>query len=147
LGNIDISSTHSTNVHKLRSGQNDDIHYPFSLPFGIDTSSPIEIKLSYSANQAINTADLQLDLRMVSHTNGTVNNTQTSDRIVTQSQNIVAAEKVETVTFFTDYYVSDYLESDIMFIQLKRTDNNGGEVYPIELCINYPIYKIGKLDC
>jgi hypothetical protein len=144
IATLPITATHTSKTHKLRNAQNDEIHYEWSLPYGIDTSSPMEFCLSYSASQAINTADIVLDVKTVDHTNGVIGAGQTSDRIVTKNLNITGSGKVETTTFMSDYYVSDFLEEDIIFIELQRTDSNGGDFYPLELCINYPIYKIGK---
>lgn len=146
VATVPITSTHATKFHKLRNALNDEIHYEWSLPYGIDTSSPMEFCLSYSASQAINTADIAINLKTVSHTNGVIGAGETSDRIVTKNLNIASSGKVETTTFMTDYYISDFLEEDIVFIEIQRTDNNGGDFYPVELCINYPIYKIGKFE-
>jgi len=141
---LDITSTAMQSVHKLRSALGDTIKGPWSFPFGVDTSTPIEILLSYSASAPINTADLEINLKSVSHTNGNIGVSQTSDRIITKNINISATGKVESIVLIDDYSIADFLEADIIFIQLKRTDNNGGEFYPIEFCINYHAYKIGK---
>jgi len=146
IATLPITSTHTTKTHNLRNAQNDEIHYEWSLPYGIDTSSPMEFCLSYSASQAINTANIVLDVKTVSHTAGVIGAGQVSDRIVTKNLNIASSGKVETTTFMADYYISNFKEEDIIFIELQRTDANGGSFYPLELCINYPIYKIGKFE-
>ena len=147
VSSIPITSTATQSVHKFRSALGDHMHAPWSLPFGIDTSSPLEFCLSYTASQAINTADIVLDLKAVSHINGTIGAGETSDRIITKNLNITTPLKVETTIFLSDYFVSDFKDDDIIFIQIGRTDSNGGDFHPIEVCINYPIFKFGNCIC
>lgn len=141
---LNITSTAIQTVYKLRNALGDAIHGPYSFPFGIDTSTPIEIALSYSASTAINTADIQIDLYTASHTDGNIGTGQTSDRIITRNITIPSAGKVGSVVLIDDYSIDDFLEADIMFIQITRTDNNGGDFYPLEFCINYNIFKVGR---
>jgi hypothetical protein len=141
---ISITSTLNQTVHNLRNALGDSIKAPYSFSFGIDTSTPIEIAMSYTSSQAINTADLELNLKTVSHTNGTIGACQLSDRIITKNINTSGINTVQSVVFLTDYDISNFKEADLMFIQLKRTDNNGGSFYPLEFCINYTAYKMGK---
>ena len=141
---LNITSTAIQTVHKLRNALGDSIHGPYSFPFGIDTSTPITIALSYSSSTAINTADIQIDLYTASHINGTIGVGVTSDRIITRNIVIPSAGKVGSVILIDDYSIDDFLEADIMFIQITRTDSNGGDFYPIEFFINYNIFKIGK---
>jgi len=141
---LNISSTAIQTVYKLRNALGDAIHAPYSFPFGIDTSTPIEIALSYSSSTAINTADIQIDLYTASHTDGNIGAGQTSDRIITRNITIPAGGKVGSVVLIDDYSIDDFLEADIMFIQITRTDSNGGDFYPLEFCINYTVFKMGK---
>jgi len=143
---INITSTLKQTVHKLRNAADDAIHSPYALPFGIDTSTPMEIALTFAASQAINTGDIEIDLKGVSYLGGAIGTGETSDRIVTTNINIPDTN-IKLVQLIADYDISNYKECDTIFVQLKRTDSNGGSFYPINAHFCCTLFKEGKIEC
>ena len=141
---LPITSTLIQTVHKLRNAANDAIHAPWSIPFGVDTSTPMEIYLSFSSSAAITTADIQLDLKAVSRTGGIIGAGESSDRIVTRNITTSGINANESILLIDDYDISNLLEGDLIFIQITRTDNNGGDFFPLDFFLNPTLYKIGK---
>lgn len=143
LATIPITSTSSQSVHKLRSALGDKLHRTISLPYGIDTSMPIEMCISYSASTTINPVVLDLNIYYVDRDGGLISATQSSQRIVTK--NVIANNGIlNTAILLDDLDISNTLENYTIFVEIKRTDSNGGDFYPIDFFVDYYSYKMGK---
>lgn len=141
---IPITNTLSQTVHILRSGQNDVLHRTLSFPYGIDTSMPAEICISFTSNQAINTADIELDIYITDRNGGLLGLVQTSDLIVTKNINVSGTYSLQTSILASNIDISNVLENYTLFVQITRTDGNGGQFYPIDFFFDFYKYKMGK---
>jgi len=144
LYNLAITSTQSQRVHRLRNALGDSIKYRWALPEGIDTSTPIFMNFVYSSSQAINTANIRTDLK-INKMGSLLNASQISDYNQTVNFNIPTAFIQYGSALITSFDISSFIEDNVMYIEIQRTDNNGGDFYPLTLCINYYIFKEGKL--
>jgi len=143
---IDITSTQVQLVYNMRSALNDNVVFRWQLPVGIDTSTPIDIDFSYIANAAINTADINIDIKKLTQ-GSIVGAGETSDLNQTENINITAGNTINLChNLATDFDISDMKPFDILSIEVIRTDSNGGSFYPLHSCIKHTLFKMGKFS-
>ncbi len=146
LAAVAITATQDQQFYQLRTGQNDAVSHSFILPHGIDTSCKLRMSIHYAADQPINTADIRLDVKNI--VNGmAIGGGEASDYNQTTNINVVAGDTVyldEDLTASGLIDISSLSEDDILMIELIRTDDNGGNFYPIEFILHYVIWTPGQ---
>ena len=138
-----ITSTQSQIVFNFRSGLNDDAGGFWELPEGIDTSCPLLIQLHYAADAAINTADIQTDVKKLIG-DAVIGVGETSDYTTTVNINVAVANILYQDYELLSVDISDMSPEDIVSFKIKRTDSNGNSFYPVLATLNYVRWALGE---
>jgi len=140
--NVDIDSAHQQTVFDF-NGAGDDVSFTWSLPEGIDTSHPIEVKLDYSSTAA---DTYEIDLSASTLPNNTAINSTTnpdytsSTSIVADAANTFYIEQNLTSTGIT---IQDLAPNDVISFELERTDTTNS-FFPFVINIHYSVWTTGE---
>ena len=139
---IDITSAHKATVFVF-DGAGDNLTFGWDLPEGIDTSSKIEIKMTYSSNAADTyTIDLTaLKIKNATTIGAGVSASYTSTtNITTASANVVYTNTTLTATKMS---IQNMNAEDSISFEIQRTDASN-TFYPISITIHYIIFSTGE---
>ena len=125
------------------NGAGDNLSFLWTVPEGIDTSTPIEIKLDYSAS-ANDTFDLDLSASKL------LNATPISSSPAPDFTNTTAITAAAANTFYVDQTltpngvsIQNLSPGDTISVELERTDTTNS-FYPFSVTIHYLVFSIGE---
>ncbi len=139
--NIVMSQTHSQTVFDFNGV--DDLSFLWTLPEGIDTSSPIEVTLDWSANAA-DSFDLELTaLKLVDGTaigSSVVSSLNASTTATADAANTMYLDLDLTPTPLS---IQEMMPDDFISFELARTDTSNA-MYPFSITIHYISFAVGE---
>ncbi len=139
---IDIDSAHQQTVFDF-NGAGDLLSFFFTIPEGIDTSSPLHMELDFASNAA-DTYDLDISCSKLRNETA-IGNSISPD--FTQSTP-VTTDVANTV--YTGYLIADNIDisnmtsSDELSCEIQRTDGTNA-MYPFSVIIHYILFSIGEI--
>ena len=139
---IDITSAHKQLVFDF-DGAGDNLSFMWTIPEGTDTSCPIEVKISYSAD-ANDTFTIDLDaLKMTNAL--TIGSGVSADYTSTTNITAAAASKIytEVTLMATKMSIKNLAPGDIISFELQRTDASNS-FYPMSITLHYVVYSTGE---
>lgn len=139
--NIVMSQTHSQTVFDFNGV--DDLSFLWTLPEGIDTSSPIEVKLDWSAN-AVDSFDLDLTALKISDAtaigSSVLSSLNASSTATAAAANTMYLDLDLTPTPLS---IQEMMPGDLISFELARTDTVNA-MYPFSVTIHYTSFAVGE---